>query len=372
MHIQYNKNLQKGIDMGSIQIFIPSLNPDSKLLGVVDNLINQTDFDIIVLDDGSDDAHRQLFEQIKTKERCTVLRHHVNLGKGRALKDGFNYILNTYPDSIGVVTVDGDGQHATKDIIACAAALMAQPNSLVLGSHDFDQSNVPAKSEFGNKITRTTMKLLCGIDIPDTQTGLRGISREFMKILMNVNGERFEFETNMLISAKECSIPFNIVTIDTVYIDDNATSHFHPIRDSIKIYSIFAKFLFSSLSSSLIDILMFTIFVAMLRGFTPAYYIYIATALARVISAVYNFNMNKHTVFRNKDKDKWIAVRYFALCVVQAAVSALCVKGIYTLVASSLTAGPNESIIKIVVDTILFFISFGIQREWVFKKSKKI
>lgn len=357
--------------MGSIQIFIPSLNPDSKLLGVVDALVEQTNFDIIVLDDGSDDAHRGIFEQIKEKPRCTTLRHHVNLGKGRALKDGFNYILNTYPDSIGCVTVDGDGQHATKDIINCAAALMAQPNSLVLGSRDFDQSNVPAKSEFGNKITRKTMKLLCGIDIPDTQTGLRGISREFMKVLMNTAGERFEFETNMLLAAKECDIPFNIVLIDTVYIDDNATSHFHPIRDSIKIYSIFAKFLFSSLSSSLIDILMFTIFVAMLRGVTPAYYIYIATALARIISAVYNFNMNKHTVFRNKDKDKWIAVRYFSLCVVQAAVSALCVKGIYTVVAGSLTAFPNESIIKIVVDTILFFISFGIQREWVFKKSKK-
>ena len=357
--------------MGSIQIFIPSLDPDSKLLGVVDALIEQTDFDIILLDDGSDDDHRSYFDQIAAKERCTVLRHHVNLGKGRALKDGFNYILNTYPDSIGCVTVDGDGQHATKDIIACAAALMENPDSLVLGSRDFDQSNVPAKSEFGNKMTRRTMKLLCGIDIPDTQTGLRGIGREFMKVLMNTSGERFEFETNMLLAAKECDVPFNIVLIDTVYIDDNATSHFHPIRDSFKIYSIFIKFLFASLSSSLIDILMFTIFVAMLRGITPAYYIYIATALARVISSIYNFNMNKHTVFRNKDKDKWIAVRYFSLCIVQAAVSALCVKGLFTLLSSGLTAFPNESIIKIVVDTILFFISFGIQREWVFKKSKK-
>ena len=358
--------------MGSIQIFIPSLDPDNKILGVVDALVEQTDFDIVVLDDGSDEKkYRHFFDLIETKPRCTVLRHHVNLGKGRALKDGFNYILNTYPDSVGVITVDGDGQHTTKDIIACANALMAQPDSLVLGSRDFDQSDVPARSSFGNKMTRNTMKLLCGIDIPDTQTGLRGIGREFMKVLMNTSGERFEFETNMLLAAKECGVPFNIVYIDTVYIEDNATSHFNPIKDSIKIYSIFVKFLFASLSSSAIDILMFALFVALLRGFSPAYYIYIATALARVISSIYNFNMNKHTVFRNKDKDKWIAVRYFSLCVVQAVASALCVKGLYTLVSSSLTAFPNESIIKIFVDTILFFISFGIQREWVFKKSKK-
>lgn len=350
--------------MENIQIFIPSLDPDGKLLGVVNGVLEQTEYDVIVLDDGSKPSNRHIFDEIEKKERCTVLRHAVNLGKGRALKDGFNYILNTYPDTVGVITVDGDGQHTTKDIIACAKALAEKPDSLVLGSRDFDQSNVPAKSEFGNKITRTTMKLLCGINIPDTQTGLRGISREFMKILMNVDGERFEFETNMLLSAKENSVPFNIVTIDTVYIDDNATSHFNPIRDSIKIYSIFFKFLFSSLSSSLVDIGFFTLFVAMFRNLIPQYYIYISTALARVISAVYNFNMNKHTVFRNTDKNKFIAVKYFVLCVVQATVSSVCVKLLFDLTLI------NESVIKMVVDTILFFISFNIQREWVFKKSK--
>lgn len=356
--------------MENIQIFIPSLNPDGKLLWVVNSLLESTKFDIIVLDDGSDAQHRPIFDEIACKPRCTVLRHHVNLGKGRALKDGFNYILNTYPDSIGTITVDGDGQHTTKDIVACANALYENPESLVLGSRDFDQSNVPAKSELGNKITRRTMKLLCGIDIPDTQTGLRGISREFMKILMNTAGERFEFETNMLMVAKEYSVPFKIVLIDTVYIDDNTTSHFNPIRDSIKIYSIFAKFLFSSISSSLIDIIAFTAFVSVLRGLTPAYYIYIATALARIISSIYNFNVNKHTVFRNKDKNKWILVKYFVLCVVQASLSALCVKGIFSLLSTSLKILLSESVIKIIVDTILFFVSFGIQRDWVFGKGK--
>ena len=351
--------------MSKIQIFIPSYDPDEKLIGVVNGLSSQTEYDIIVLDDGSKQCNRHIFDKVESIDRCTVIRHAVNLGKGRALKDGFNYILNTYPDTIGVITVDGDGQHTTKDIIACAQALMAQPDSLVLGSRDFDQDDVPAKSEFGNKITRTTMKLLCGIDIPDTQTGLRGISREFMKTLMNVDGERFEFETNMLIAAKEKGVPFNIVTIDTVYIDDNATSHFNPIKDSIRIYSIFIKFLFSSLSSSLVDIGFFTLFVALLRNLSPAYYIYISTALARVISAVYNFNMNKRTVFRNKDKNKIIAVKYFSLCVVQAAVSSICVKLVFDLM------GVNESIIKIVVDTILFFISFNIQRDWVFTAKKR-
>ena len=350
--------------MGKVYIFIPSLNPDKKLLKVVNDLLKQTEYDIIVLDDGSNISNRHIFDEILKYERCHILRHAVNLGKGRALKDGFNYILNTYPDCIGVVTVDGDGQHTTKDIIRCAEALEENPDSLVLGSRDFDSENVPAKNGMGNKITRKTMKLLCGIDIPDTQTGLRGISSEFMKILMNVSGERFEFETNMLISAKENGIAFNIVPIDTVYIEDNASSHFNPIKDSIKIYAIFVKFLFASLSSSVIDVALFTVFIAMFKGFFPEYYIYIATGLARLFSSIYNFNMNKHTVFRNKEKNIFVAVRYFGLCIIQAAVSSICVAGIFKL------SEFNESAIKIVVDVILFFISFQIQREWVFKKKQ--
>lgn len=348
--------------MNNIQIFIPSLDPDGKLLGVVNGLLQQTQFDIILLDDGSKEENRTIFAEIAKNERCTILRHAVNLGKGRSLKDGFNYILNTYPDTVGVVTVDGDGQHLTKDIISCAEALCKNPNSLVLGSRNFNEKNVPITNGLGNKITSRTMRLLCGINIPDTQTGLRAISKEFMKILMNVSGERFEFETNMLISAKENNIPFNIVSIDTVYLDDNASSHFNPFRDSLKIYSIFVKFLFSSVVGFLVDIGIFTVCVSVLRDTAPLYYIFVSTAIARVISAVVNFKINKHTVFKNFEKNHMIAVKYILLSTVQLFASAFLVSRLFALLSI------NESIVKVVVDMCLFFISFSIQREWVFKK----
>ena len=79
--------------MGKVYIFIPSLNPDKKLLKVVNDLLKQTEYDIIVLDDGSNISNRHIFDEILKYERCHILRHAVNLGKGRALKDGFNYIL---------------------------------------------------------------------------------------------------------------------------------------------------------------------------------------------------------------------------------------------------------------------------------------
>lgn len=349
--------------MGNVQIFIPSLDPDDKLGFVVEEILLQTEYDIVLLDDGSVSG-KEIFDKISSKERCTVLRHAINLGKGRALKDGFNHILNVYPDTQGVVTVDGDGQHLTKDIIACADAIIAKPQSLVLGSRDFNAKDVPFKNGMGNKVTSKVMKLLCGINIPDTQTGLRGISKEFMEVLLSVPGERFEYETNMLICAKENDVPFEIVPIETVYLDNNATTHFNPLRDSIKIYSIFMKFLFASSSSFLIDIAIFSFLVSILRDVAPLYYIFVATAVARVISAVYNFNINKKTVFKNFEKSPWIAVKYVILCAVQLFISAFLVKNLFALLFI------NESIIKIVVDMILFFASFTVQREWVFKTTK--
>lgn len=351
--------------MGDIQILIPSLNPDGKLLNVVNSILENTDYPVILVDDGSSEENRVIFDTAVQNPRCTLLRHAVNLGKGRALKTGFNHILNNFPDSLGVITVDGDGQHATEDIIHCADVLKAKGNCLVLGSRNFDMANVPKKSEFGNKITRNSMKILCGINIPDTQTGLRGISREFMEILMNTPGERFEFETNMLLCAKENNIPFEIVPIQTVYIEENKSSHFNPIKDSIRIYSIFLKFILASSTSFLIDIGIFTLLVMLLRDLMPLYYIFVSTAVARVFSAVYNFNVNKYTVFKNKNKFGTTEVKYFFLCAVQAVISSMGVKWLFLLL------NINETIIKIIVDMILFFISFGIQRDWVFKNHQK-
>ncbi|MEG3028986.1 MAG: bifunctional glycosyltransferase family 2/GtrA family protein [Oscillospiraceae bacterium] len=347
--------------MNNIKILIPSLDPDGKLLGVVKELVASTDFDLILLDDGSGKEGRNIFDELEKNDRCTILRHAINLGKGRALKDGFNYILNTYPQCLGVVTVDGDGQHLTKDIVLCAKALYDHPKSLVLGSRDFDGKDVPTKSSFGNKVTRQTMKLLCGVNIPDTQTGLRGISADFMKLLMTVPGERFEFETNMLLCAKENNIPFEIVTIDTVYLEGNATTHFNPLKDSFKIYSIFIKFLVSSSSSFLIDVTLFTILATFLRDIAPLYYIFVSTAVARVVSAVFNYNLNKKTVFKNFEHNPLIVVKYILLCIVQLCLSAFFVEKLYYLLRI------NESIVKIMIDMILFFISFTIQREWVFR-----
>ena len=186
----------------SVAVIIPSLEPDQRFIDLLKTLEGKLSFeDVFVVNDGSSSTYDKYFE-MAGQMGCHVMRHSVNLGKGRALKTAFNQVLQEKKKYIGVVIADSDGQHTVNDIVKCIQALETHPESLVLGCRNFYESHVPFKSRMGNVITRNVMKILCGIQISDTQTGLRGISRSFLEVLMNVAGERFEFETNMLLAAR--------------------------------------------------------------------------------------------------------------------------------------------------------------------------
>ena len=170
-----------------ITIIVPSLNPDEKLIGTLDGIMSKGFKHIVVVDDGSDAQHKQPFEYAREKG-CTVLVHEVNKGKGRALKTAFEHCL-TLPDCIGVITVDGDGQHAAEDIYRCGQDMLYYNNErVILGCRDFSQEDVPFKSRYGNNITRFAFLLLCGIKISDTQTGLRAIPAEFLRAMIEYKG----------------------------------------------------------------------------------------------------------------------------------------------------------------------------------------
>ena len=346
-----------------IPVIIPAYEPDEKLIKLLDELSAEGVSPVVVVNDGSDEGtYGHLFKEAESKG-AVVLTHAVNMGKGRALKTAFNYCLNEYRDLLGVVTADSDGQHAVSDIKKCMEALKNEPKALILGVRDFDQSGIPARSVFGNKITSKVMKFLVGIGISDTQTGLRGISSDFMKFLLTEKGERFEFETNMLLDTKELGISIKEVPIRTIYLEENRSSHFNPIKDSVRIYSVFLKFLVSSLSSSVVDIVLFSVFCAVFKKVPVAIgYIMLSTILARVISAVYNFLINYRVVFRGKAGKAKAAVRYFLLAVCIMLLSGMLVSFFHGLIP-----GANEALVKIPVDCLLFLVSFFIQREVVYK-----
>lgn len=350
-----------------IPVIIPAYEPDEKLQVLLLQLKAAGILNIVVVDDGSGSAYRELFERIKKIEGCHVLTHAVNLGKGRALKTAFNYCLMQFPGLCGCVTADSDGQHTPQDILSCMKTLSENPNALILGCRNFDAPDVPARSSFGNKCTRKVFRYLVGLSISDTQTGLRAIPSFYMEMLMNVKGERFEYETNMLIETKNADIPILEVPVETIYIEENKTSHFNPIKDSIRIYMIFGKFLFSSLSSSVLDLALFHFFCGLLQQATwfgkEIPYIISATVLARIISAVYNFLLNYKVVFKSSANMAMTAAKYCMLAICQMLCSAFLVNALYGML------GGFEVAVKIPVDVLLFFLSFIIQREFVYRKN---
>ena len=345
-----------------VTIVLPSLNPDGKLLKVVDGLVRAGFTDILLVNDGSAPENLRWFTRAAENGAVTVLTHECNKGKGRALKTAFEYILQNRPDSLGAVTIDGDGQHLTGDILACARAMLKEKDMVILGCRDFDAPHVPPKSRSGNKFTRRLLFLGCGIRLSDTQTGLRAVPRQYLQHFTGIRGERFEYETNMLLEMKRCGIGFSEVPIQTVYDGKNEGTHFRPIVDSLKILRLIFVFMASSLSSSALDLGVFYLALRLLPD--GKFTILTATVIARAISSFYNFNMNKKLVFSSGVNYRRTLLRYYCLCLPQMLISALLVSLLRRL-------APDGALIatalKFCVDTVLFCASFVIQREWVFR-----
>lgn len=348
----------------NVVVVLPSLDPDEKLNLVVEGLLQEGFSDIVIVNDGSDEAHMEPFKKASLHREVTLLTHEVNKGKGRALKTAFSYILENRGDIAGVVTVDGDNQHTSHDIKACAEK-MCRTGKVVLGCRNFNSPDVPFKSKFGNVLTSSVFRLFCGIKLSDTQTGLRALPAEYLPLLCEVEGERFEYETEMLLVFRKNNITFDEVEIETVYLEENASTHFHPIRDSIKIYKIIFRFMLSSGASFLIDYGIFVLLVYLLEGIMEqSQKLFLATFAARVVSSLFNYTMNRKAVFGSKASVKKSIVKYYTLCVIQTSLS----YGAVYLLSFLSHAGPGlESVLKLVVDVCLFFLSFRVQQRWVFK-----
>ena len=221
-------------------IVLPSLNPNEKFDRVLDGLLEAGFQHIVIVDDGSDAAHQKHFMRARSFPQCTVIPHLGNKGKGRALKDAFAAALVRFPKAEGVITIDGDGQHLTKDIIACGNRMLQEGNQIILGCRDFDLPGVPPRSVAGNKTTSRMFRLY-GIRLSDTQTGLRAIPMRYLSRFTAIEGERFEYETNMLLKMKRRGIGFVEQPIETVYEDENLGSHYNAVKDSWRIFRIMIK-----------------------------------------------------------------------------------------------------------------------------------
>ena len=354
-------------NFSDITVIIPSYKPDGKLIHTLNGILAAGFDDVIVVDDGGGDEYARFFSEAE-KLGCTVLRHEVNRGKGAALKTAFSFFAEKRAGHAGAVTADADGLHLPEDI-AAVASVMKETGKVILGSRDFSAPQVPRKSRFGNRCSSLIFRLFIGMKINDTQTGLRAIPGQYVRDVMEVKGDRYDYETRMLFLMKQKNIPYLEETISTVYIDDNSSSHFRPVLDSLKIYSMILAFAFSSLFSALADNLFYYICLRLISspGTAPFDHI-VSVIIARVLSSLINYTLNAKTVFNGKT-DRRTMSRYFILAIAQITVSAYLVWTVKT--ALQITSPELQTLAKMFVDTVLFFISFRIQHNWVFQENSE-
>jgi hypothetical protein len=200
---------------------------------------------MVVINDGSDPSWAGAFSEVKQTAGVTLLVHPVNMGKGAAIKSGARFIETDLPDCLGFVTVDADGQHSVEDTLLIVGEMDTHPGQLILGRRDFWIENVPLRSRLGNTLTNKVADICFGLHISDTQTGLRGIGRDAIPLLLSIPYNRYEFEMEMLIRFKRKGIGFSEVPIQTIYINQNSSSHFNPFKDSLRVYSIMLRALVS-------------------------------------------------------------------------------------------------------------------------------
>lgn len=347
---------------GKIPVIIPAYEPDDRLVKLIKSLRDDDFGPIVVINDGSGEKYDSIFQKVSSYDDVTVLNHENNQGKGAAIKMGLSYVKTHVTDCVGAVTADSDGQHSSKDIQRVAQALWDHPESLILGERDFHRSGIPLKSYLGNVLTAKLFHLVTGHLVADTQTGLRGIPLSFFDSCLRIQENRFDYEMKMLM--REDCPPIVGVPIHTIY--DSASdhqTHFDPIKDSIRIYVIllgqFLRYTLSSLSSSVIDLVLFTCFCHVFHSVTLK--VALATVLARICSASYNYLINKNVVYKSDRSYRATSVKYLILAVLQMAASAL-----LTSVGAQLLSMVPVTIVKIIVDSCLFVLSYYIQKKFVF------
>ena len=362
-------------ELNHVSVVLPSLDPDEKLLAVVDGLLEYGFTDIILVNDGSKPENLHFFETAASHPEVQLLHHEVNRGKGAALKTAFTWFLENRPEGTGVITVDGDNQHHPEDTKACALKML-ETGHIVLGVRDFSQPQVPFRSRTGNRITSLVFKIFVGMALSDTQTGLRALPRDVLPLMNSVAGDRFEYETNMLLTMKRQEVAFDEVKIRTVYIEENKSSHFHAVRDSWRIYKLILRHFFlygiSSVLSAVVDSGLFAILTRLLAGtLSGSLLTYVPTAIARVVSSLLNFYMNKKVVFGSEVSTGKALLRYYLLAVPQAIVQMLLTDGLIYL----LQIAPEQTFLRFLiygfVMCVLFVFSFLIQQRWVFAGKKE-
>lgn len=356
-----NGGVVKMSDRTGQVILIPAYMPDEALVSLTMQL-SQEKVRTVVVNDGSGPDFDGVFERLPAD--VTVVSHATNRGKGKALRTGLKFILDSMPEARGIVTADADGQHLALDIMQVAEKLVDRTRAMVIGGRRFE-GEVPLHNRLGNLITRWVFSMATRVKVRDTQTGLRGFTIDLVPELLHLPGDRYEYEINVLLWAASSHVDMEEIPIKTVYLEGNTSSHYRVLRDSVLIYSRILKFILSSFAAFIVDFSALFLIRSQLGAMEEARSLLLSVVGARVISSTFNFMVNRKLVFNSREKASTSAWRYFLL----AAVILLC--NYLLMHLFSLTIGLPLVASKLLVEGLLFLASYIIQKKLVFKSNDK-
>ncbi len=270
-------------------VLIPAYNPGEQLKKLVDEL-TEKNFQCLVVDDGSKEECQCFFENLN----CKIFRHPKNLGKGAALKNGMRCIQEEFPEADFFITADSDGQHMVSDICRIREEL-EKGKDFVLSVRLLKHAKTPFKSRIGNALSRFFFCLANNHYLPDNQSGLRGFSVKHIDWMLNVSGEKYDYELNLLLIAEKQGIKVGKIEIEAIYFDNNSNTHFRPLLDTLRIYRRF----FETERFALIGILLNLIMVIISQSIFGPRYIFETVFLCWGVYALLYFVVERYTIFRN-------------------------------------------------------------------------
>ena len=355
-------------------IVIPAYRPDDRLFGVIDGLISD-EHRFVVVDDGSGPVCASLFRKLeKEYSHCvTVIHHSLNRGKGHAMKTAFEHIQNVCREDDGILTIDADSLDRLNDAKALISAWEGDRSAFYIASNVFT-GKIPLRDKIGSTITRSVFAVTSGVRIGDTESGLRAFSVKLIPDLLKIKGERFDFEIAELLYAAKERIRIVEIPFEREYSTGNHRRHYL-FKDSWLIYKMIFVFMLSSFSCFLIDYTLLLVLAGVFKKLPGAIEVsagefrlsmlgtqvdthLLALIIARTVSSFCNYLLNREIVF--KTGSRAAIVRFYAVIIGLLLAN----YGLLALVASE--NGLPLWIAQLVVQAVLYPISFILQRKFVF------
>lgn len=327
-------------------ILMPVYNPSERIVNYVKKL-KENNYQVVLINDGSKSEYHSLFE--KMVHDCKIISYPLFKGKGYAIKKGIHYIKEHLQDKKGIIILENE--YDLMHINHIRTLINKNLQKMCVVHHK------------GKRFLTKLFSMIYNKEFIDVDSELFGFSMNYLDQMMAVDENCYEVQS--LIQSVQ-----NNQEIEEIQLE-NKQQPFHLKNKTIQVlYVIFLhliRFVSSSIISSVIDVLLAWILLDVLKIWMTSDFwrIALSSLIARVLSTIVNYVINKKYVFKGKVSSKQTAIRFLILTIVITILSTL-----FVYVASSLHI-MSEKLAKPVGDLLLFLLSYSAQTKWVFKNNER-